>query len=211
MPTAAPAPPDPPMTEEAAKAALREPAKARRLTLHQALAATAPPAVRDAFLATPALAAEVVAGRSAAGYWPIASELDPRPLLTHLHECGLVCGLPAAVAPGCPLAFRRWTPQTALVAAGYGTQAPPDSAPTLNPELVLVPLLAVDRRGMRLGYGAGYYDMSLRTLRARGRVVAVGLAYGGQMIDAVPVGDGDERLDWLVSERGAVRFEADAE
>lgn len=199
------------MTPGAAKAALREPAKARRATLHQALAATAPPAVRDAFLATPALAAEVVAGRSASGYWPIASELDPRPLLTHLHECGLVCGLPATVAPESPLAFRRWTPQTALVATGYGTMAPPDSAPMLTPELVLVPLLAVDRRGMRLGYGAGYYDMSLRALRARGRVVAVGLAYAGQMIDAVPAGDGDERLDWLVSEHGAVRFEADAE
>ena len=214
VPTAAPAPPNPPppmrlsMTAHDAKWALRHEAKARRAALHEELGATASLAARDVFLNMPELAAEIAAGRVAAGYWPIGSELDPRPLLNHLHERGLACTLPATVRPGAPLAFRRWTPHTELAAAGYGTMAPPPEAEALTPELILVPLLAVDARGMRLGYGAGYYDMSLRALRAGGRVVAVGLAYDGQMAEAVPADNNDERLDWLVSERRALHFAA---
>ncbi len=214
VPTAAPAPPNSPppnrmpMTVDAAKRALRHEAKARRAALHAELGATAPLAACDVFLNMPELAAEMAAGRVAAGYWPLGSELDPRPLLNHLHERGLACTLPATVRPGAPLAFRRWTPHTQLAAAGYGTVAPPPEAEILTPELILVPLLAVDAKGMRLGHGAGYYDLSLRALRARGRVVAVGLAYDGQLVEAVPADDGDERLDWLVSERRAIHFAA---
>ncbi len=196
------------MSVDAAKQALRHEAKARRGALHEELGAAAPQAARDVFLATAELAAEIAQGPIAAGYWPIGSELDPRALLGHFHEAGLACALPATVAPGAPLVFRRWTPQTELIAGGHGTSVPPPEAEHLTPELILVPLLAVDMHGMRLGYGAGYYDMSLRALRARGRVVAVGLAYDGQLTEAVPAGDGDERLDWLVTERRAIHFAA---
>jgi len=194
------------MTTYDAKMALRREAKTRRATLHGKLSVTAPLAARDVFLNTPELAAEITADRVVAGYWPTGTELDPRPLLNHFHKCGLTCALPATVKQGTPLAFRLWTPDADLAASSYDTMEPSPEAEILTPELILVPLLAVDSRGMRLGYGAGYYDVSLRVLRAYGRVVAVGLAYDDQMAETVPTESNDERLDWLVSERRALRF-----
>jgi len=194
------------MTTYDAKIALRREAKSRRAALHETLSATAPLEARDVFLNTPELAAEITTDCVVAGYWPTGTELDPRPLLKHFHERGLTCTLPTTVQQGSPLTFRLWTPDAELAASSYGTMAPSPKAEALTPELILVPLLAVDSRGMRLGYGAGYYDASLRVLRARGRVVAVGLAYDDQMAETVPTESNDERLDWLVSERRVLRF-----
>lgn len=146
-------------------------------------------------------------GMAVAGYWPLRDEFDVRPLLAHLAAAGHACGLPVTTAPGMPLAFRRWTAAADLMPGPFGTRQPPPSAPPLRPGLLLVPLLAFDRRGWRLGYGGGYYDRTLAALRREGAVVAVGAAFAAQEVDAVPHGPGDERLDWVITEAGAIRID----
>lgn len=145
------------------------------------------------------------------GYWPMRHEFDVRPLLEAFHERGHVCALPAVVGNAQPLEFRVWTPGATLVEAAFGTRVPPEDARVVMPTLLLVPLLAFDERGYRLGYGGGFYDRTLNRLRAAGPApVAVGCAFEGQRIDAVPVNTMDQRLDWLVTERRAVPFNAQA-
>jgi len=88
----------------------------------------------------------------------------------------------------------------------FGIQEPTAAAPVLRPDLLLVPLLAFDRSGHRLGYGGGFYDRTLRALRADGAVLAVGIAYAGQEVDAVPVAEYDQPLNWIVTEREAIEI-----
>jgi 5-formyltetrahydrofolate cyclo-ligase len=184
----------------AAKAALRREARARRDAL--------PEAARNA--AARALRAEI-AGLELSGivaaYWPIGSEIDPRPVMRDLAARGMRVALPVVVARGAPLSFREWRPGLALVPAGFGLSVPPPEAPALEPETLLVPLLAFDRRGRRLGYGGGYYDRTLAALRARKTVRAIGLAFAEQEVAAVPTAPGDERLDAIATERGKLRPE----
>ena len=139
------------------------------------------------------------------GYWPMRDELDDRMLLRQLSERGFRCALPIVVERGQPLVFRHWAPGDALVAAPFGTRAPSDDAEELTPGIVLAPLLAVDARGCRLGYGAGYYDRTLRHLRERGPILAIGIGFDAQLLDAVPCDDGDERLDWVVTDKRTLR------
>jgi 5-formyltetrahydrofolate cyclo-ligase len=111
---------------------------------------------------------------------------------------------------GFPLKFRRWYPERPLVAGKWGIATPDEGCEEIEPELVVVPLLAFDRGGNRLGYGAGYYDRTLAGLRSRrpGRVLAVGVAYAAQEVALVPVDESDERLDWIVTEKEAIRVTA---
>jgi len=139
------------------------------------------------------------------GYWPIRDEIDPRPLLAALAEAGCQNALPAVVAPQAPLCFRTWLPGDALLPGPYGIPTPAETAPVVRPALLLVPLLAFDRSGHRLGYGGGYYDRTIASLRAEGELLAVGLAYAGQQLGGVPKAAADEALDWVVTERGAIR------
>lgn len=137
-----------------------------------------------------------------AGYWPLPGEFDPRPLLEGLSARGHVCALPVTVAPTAPLLFRRWAPGAPLQSGRYGILEPQDDAPPVVPDWLLVPLLAFDRAGFRLGQGAGYYDRTLAALRASGRPVqAVGLAFAGQEVAEVPRDPHDEPMDWIVTER----------
>jgi len=116
-------------------------------------------------------------------------------------------GLPVVVGKGRPLVFRRWRPGEALQPAAFGTSVPGAAAPEVTPDMLLVPLLAVDPRGYRLGYGGGFYDRTLDRLRGGGRTVtAVGVGFDAQCVAAVPKGLGDQPLDWLVTERRAVAF-----
>lgn len=144
-------------------------------------------------------------------YWPLAEELDPRPLMTALHAAGHALALPIILGPHQPLAFRGWQPGAALVAAGFGTHEPLADAALVTPDLLLVPLLAFDLEGFRVGYGGGYYDRTLAGLRSEprrpGRVVAVGVGFAVQEVDHVPHGPGDQRLDWIVTEREARRLQ----
>lgn len=139
-------------------------------------------------------------GAVVAGFWPIGEEIDLRPLLLALHARGHPLVLPETPPRGLPLIFRRWTPGAPLRPGRFGTSHP--EAAEARPDWVLVPLLAFDRAGRRLGYGAGYYD---RTLAALPGVPRIGCAYAFQEMDAVPAGPYDVRLDGVATERGVIR------
>jgi 5-formyltetrahydrofolate cyclo-ligase len=140
------------------------------------------------------------AGARVAGYWPIGREIDIRPLLSELHRRGHVVGLPVTPPRGRPLGFQRWTPGVVMVPGRFGTMYP--DAEAVVPDLLLVPLLAFDRHGRRLGYGGGYYD---RTLAALPAAQAIGCAYAAQEIEHVPVEPHDTRLHAIATERGVIR------
>lgn len=137
-------------------------------------------------------------------YHPINDELDTKPLGEELLRRGAEICLPVVERKNAPLAFRRFTPGAALVRGRYGVMTPCDDATVCDPEIIVVPLLGFDRRGGRLGYGGGYYDRTLAAVRAVRDVLAVGYAYGAQEVDAAPMGPLDQRLDWIVTERGAI-------
>ena len=146
-------------------------------------------------------------GQTFAAYWPIGSELDTRELLFRLERSQAVCALPVVSGPRRPLSFRQWSSGTVLVPGPSGTWQPKEGAAEVDPDILLVPMLAFDRRGYRVGQGGGYYDRTLRRLRERRVVIAVGLAYAGQEVPDVPHGGGDERLDWVVTDESATKME----
>ena len=183
------------------KAALRsEMAVARRRAAASAPAAAE--AVRERVLS----GLTISEGSVVSAYWPMREELDPRPLMLALAARGLRLCLPAVVANGRPLSFRAWVPGDTLVEARFGTQVPRETAEVLTPDVLLVPLLAFDRQGYRLGYGGGFYDRTLAALRGDRTVLAVGIAYAGQEVAAVPVEATDQQLDALVTERYLLAF-----
>jgi len=142
-----------------------------------------------------------------AGYYPINDELDSRPLMEGLSSQGLTLALPMTPPAPSPMRFLEWMPGDPLEEARFGVMTPPASSPELDPDIVLVPLLAFDGAGHRLGYGAGYYDRTLAALRGRGRVTAIGLAFAEQEMAALPHDVRDQRLDWVVTQAGARRIE----
>jgi 5-formyltetrahydrofolate cyclo-ligase len=141
------------------------------------------------------------------GYLSIGDEIDVRPLLRRLRSRGHAIALPVVVKSGQPLVFRRWGEEDPLADGPFGTRQPLASAPTVLPEVVILPMLAFDRRGFRLGYGGGYYDRTLALLRRRRPMIAVGVAYAAQEVPAVPSGRHDQALDWIVTEREAIKPE----
>ncbi|MBI1260979.1 MAG: 5-formyltetrahydrofolate cyclo-ligase [Rhizobiales bacterium] len=142
-----------------------------------------------------------------AGYVPIGTEADPGALLAHAHDTGHRCALPRIVARGAVLAFHRWAPGDTLVAGDHGTREPVLTHDHLRPDIVIVPLLAFDAQGNRLGYGGGYYDRTIAALRSDGRPIKViGLAFSAQSFDLLPAGPHDERLDAIVTETGVLHF-----
>jgi 5-formyltetrahydrofolate cyclo-ligase len=143
-------------------------------------------------------------GTVVSAYWPLGDEIDPRPLMEALHLRGHRLALPAIRAAGRPLDFRAWLPGDPLISAGFGIQEPAATAPSVAPRVLLVPLLAFDAAGYRLGYGGGFYDRSLALLRAAGDTLAVGLAYADQQVAAVPREATDQPLDLVVTERGVI-------
>jgi 5-formyltetrahydrofolate cyclo-ligase len=144
-------------------------------------------------------------GRVVAGYWPIITELDVRPLLARLHDRGLICALPAIVPGSDVLTFRRWAPTDDLEPGELETRQPPARAPEVVPHTVFVPLLAVDRNGHRLGQGRGWYDRTLAALRRAGDPIVVGIGFGLQLRPHVPTAPEDQPVDWILSERGIER------
>jgi 5-formyltetrahydrofolate cyclo-ligase len=148
-----------------------------------------------------------LAGETVGGYWPIRSELDIRPILRYALASGGWAGLPISGPPGTALRFRAWDPALPLIEGRYGIAEPADDRPEVLPTVLLVPLLAFDRRGYRLGYGGGYYDRTLALWRRRRGVIAVGVGFAEQEVEAVPHDRHDQRLDWIVTERQAMRFD----
>jgi 5-formyltetrahydrofolate cyclo-ligase len=159
--------------------------------------------VRDRFLD----AVSIPPGACIAAYVAIRSELDPAPLLLALHERSVRCALPVVEGRAQPLVFRAWSPGDSLVDGAYGTRTPKRDALVVTPDIVLIPLLAFDADGGRLGYGGGWYDRSLAALRA-GPILAVGLAFEAQKVDRVPRGPMDEPLDVVVTELATRCFRA---
>lgn len=187
----------------AAKRALRSEAAALRRAAVAALApAEAGRRVRDALKS----AIQLPRGVPVSAYWPLDGELDTRPVIEHLHASGHPIGLPVVMGRGQPLSFRRWHPGMEMAAGAFRVLTPPPEAPEMVPAVVLVPLLAFDRAGYRLGYGGGFYDRTLAQLRALGPVLAIGLAYAAQRVAAVPREPTDQPLDWIVTEEGAERI-----
>lgn len=147
----------------------------------------------------------VAPGACVALYHPIHDELDTGPLADALAEKGVQIALPAVIGIKQPLIFRVYAPGDALYAGAYGAKVPADSAEDVRPQIIVAPLLAFTKHGGRLGYGGGYYDRTLKALRAQGDVTAVGYGYGAQEVDALPLSRLDQPLDWIVTERGAIR------
>ena len=141
----------------------------------------------------------VPAGAVVSGFWPIGKEIDIRPLLLALHGRGHPIVLPVTPKRGNPLIFRLWQPGDKLVPERFGTFRP--TGEVRQPDFLLVPLLAFDRRGYRIGYGAGFYDRTLAGLPGRFRL---GVAYAASEVDAVPAGPYDARLDAVATERGVI-------
>lgn len=134
-------------------------------------------------------------------FLPIRSEIDTRPLIHALHERGIPVALPVMRKPD--LVFRLWSPSQPLVKAAFGLLEPGPEAEELRPRLMLVPLAAFDRRGHRIGYGAGFYDRAIAGFDHDGLpLTTVGLAFACQEVDHVPAEPHDRRLDWILTERG---------
>ncbi|MDO5704707.1 MAG: 5-formyltetrahydrofolate cyclo-ligase [Paracoccus sp. (in: a-proteobacteria)] len=142
------------------------------------------------------------AGRVLAGYWPMRGEADPLPAMA-AHDGP--CCLPVVPGRDVPLIFRAWKPGGPLDAGPLGTRHPPESAPVLTPQVLIVPLAAFDAAGHRIGYGGGYYDRTLAGLRAAGPVTAIGFAFSGQQIARVPIGPFDQPLDLIVTDQATIR------
>ena len=139
-------------------------------------------------------------GAVVSGYWPMGQEIDIRPRLLALHDQGHRIALPVTPKRGEPLTFRRWQPGDTLIPERFGTLRP--IGEPLVPDMLLIPLLAFDATGARLGYGGGFYDRTLAALPNRFRL---GCAFAAQQVDSVPVGPYDIRLDAVATEHGIIR------
>lgn len=190
-----------------AKRLARAAARARRDAAYAALGADAPALIAEHFLA----AIRLRARSCIAGYSAMGSEADPFDLLSRLSARGHQCALPRIAAKDEPLVFHLWKVSEELLPGAHGTREPRANAPECRPDVVLVPLLAFDPAGRRLGYGGGYYDRTLAALRCEGNdVLAVGVAFSAQEAQDLPEEEFDARLDWIVTEKGARPFGAAA-
>jgi 5-formyltetrahydrofolate cyclo-ligase len=173
----------------------------RRNAAHQDAFELAPAKLLD--LEFPVLTS--LSTRFASGFYPTQSEIDVRPLMGKLAGEGWTTCLPVVIARGEPLAFRRWYPGEPTMTGQWNIPRPSDQSPLVEPDVLLVPMLAFDRKGYRLGYGGGFYDRTLAKFRAKKTIVAIGVAYAAQVIDAVPRDDHDQPLDYIMTEKEVFR------
>lgn len=167
-----------------------------------------PPAEREAaaaMLAAQPIPIAIARGAIVAGYAPIRSEIDPRPLMQKLAADGATLALPVVTDKLLPLVFRKWALGDALRPGPYGIAEPAKDAEPVTPDVLLVPLAGFDRTGHRLGYGAGHYDRTIRVLRAH-KTAIIGLAFAAQETDNILSAAHDERLDMVLTERGVIEF-----
>ena len=200
MPSATVAPPTLPDPEiVAAKRRLRAEMIERRKRL-------ATPSAGGALAGQVTTLGPFAAGAAVAGFYPMPPEIDVLPSLIAFAGTGHTVSLPVVVGRGQPLIFRSWMPGAALASGVLGIPYPPEGNPEVEPSILLVPLLAFDRRGHRLGYGGGYYDRTLADLRAKGPVFAIGVGYAFQEVDEVPADSIDQRVDAIATDAGAERI-----
>jgi 5-formyltetrahydrofolate cyclo-ligase len=137
-------------------------------------------------------------------YHPMKDELDTGPLAAALAEKGVLLALPVVTRKNAPLDFRLHAPGSELLNGAHGTSHPKEEKPA-KPDFLVVPLLGFTRAGARLGYGGGYYDRTIEMLRKERAIVAIGYAYGAQEVEKLPLSPMDQKLDWIVTEREAIR------
>jgi len=181
------------------KDALRREAFARRDALDREVRRAAALAIRDRALELPELRDRQIVG----AYWPIRSEVDPRPLMRALIRRGQDVALSQILHPH--LSWRLWRPGDVLIKGGFGVREPGPDAPECFPTALLVPLAAFDRQGHRLGYGKGHFDRAIAALSQKHPVLTVGLAYAAQEVDDVPAEPHDRGLDFVVTERETIQ------
>lgn len=140
--------------------------------------------------------------RAVSGYMPMRTEINPLAAMS-AHQ-GPVC-VPVINGKGQPLKFREWTPGCAMTAGEFGALIPAEGV-WIEPEVLIVPLLAFDARGYRLGYGGGFYDRTLQALRGRRPTLAIGFAFAAQQVSEVPIDANDQRLDAVITECGVLSF-----
>ena len=138
------------------------------------------------------------------GFMPLKSEINPLPLMQKLAEQGARLALPRIVGRGRPLSMRAWQFGGPLDRGQWGIREPKPDAPEVDPDVLLVPLLAFDRAGYRIGYGAGYYDMTIARLRSLKTVTTIGIAFAAQEVPEIPKTARDERLDLVLTERETI-------
>jgi 5-formyltetrahydrofolate cyclo-ligase len=163
-----------------------------------------------------AAAAEAIAARPfpvtimtdmiVSGFSPMKTEINPLPLLRKAAQLGARLALPAIAGRGRPLIMRAYAFGDELARGQWGIREPKADAPEVAPDILIVPLAAFDRAGHRIGYGAGYYDMTINAMRAKKKVIAMGIAFAAQEITSVPVTERDARLDFVLTEREAIDF-----
>jgi len=183
------------------KKAARASAAAVRKVAHEALADRA-----GLDLASLEFPVKPEAGRSVvSAFHPFRSEIDTKPLIGKLVGEGWTTCLPIIVGAGLPLIFRRWFPGEPTVSGDMNIMRPLDDAPQVEPDVLIVPLLAFDAKGYRLGYGGGFYDRTLGLLRAKKKVVAIGVGYSAQQVAEVPHDELDQPVDFVMTETGVIR------
>jgi len=184
-----------------AKAALRHQAIARRdaLPASERQQAAEMIAAREFPLA-------IAPGTIVSGFMPLKSEINPLALMRKVAEAGAQLALPEVAGRGKPLIMRAYAFGAELAIGQWGIRQPKPEAPEVAPDVLIVPLLAFDRAGHRLGYGAGYYDMTINALRASKPIVVIGIAFAAQEIDVVPTTLRDARLDLVLTEREVIDF-----
>jgi 5-formyltetrahydrofolate cyclo-ligase len=192
----------PDLTEnQSEKAALRETALALRDALPAAQRQTAAEAI-----AARAFPAAIKPGIIVSGFSPMKSEINPIPLMRKLADAGAQLALPAIAGRGKPLIMRAWKFGDPFKAGQWGIREPVPEAPEVAPDILIVPLACFDRAGHRIGFGAGYYDMTINALRARKKIIAIGIAFAAQEIPRVPATERDARLDLVLTERETIDF-----
>ena len=177
------------------KSEVRQAAFARRKSAHEAGHAGAAVGHLSAVLAG-------YRGVPLAGYMPMRTEIDPLPAMAEAAAHGIV-GVPVIEAAAQPLKFRQWEPDSEMIAGEFGALIP-ETGDWMTPEIVIVPLVAFDRNGGRLGYGGGFYDRTLQMLRAAKPVLAIGYAYAAQEAAALPLEPTDQPLDIIITEQGII-------
>jgi 5-formyltetrahydrofolate cyclo-ligase len=185
------------------KADLRKTALARR----DALPADARAAAAQVIAARP-FPIPVPTGAIVSGFMPLKTEINPLPLMRALADAGARLALPVVAGKGKPLIMRAFAFGEELASGVWGIREPKPEAPEVFPDILLVPMLAFDRSGQRVGYGAGYYDMTIAALRARKPVTTVGIAYAEQEVAEVPSTPRDARLDLVLTEHEIIDVRA---
>jgi 5-formyltetrahydrofolate cyclo-ligase len=185
--------------EASDKSTLRQSALARRETMPAAERAAAVETVthrRFPVVVSP--------GMIVSGYSPMKSEFNPVPLMRTLADAGASLALPVTPKRGNPLIMRAWAFGDELASGVWGIREPKPESPEVFPDIMLVPLAAFDRTGHRIGYGAGYYDMTIARIRAMKSVTTIGLAFAVQEIGKVPATPFDQQLDLVLTENETI-------